>query len=218
MKIFRIFSELSIFRLAIVAVLVTTAYFFLYYDNGEKIEAQIQQLDGELAGEKTKRADIEKKMKKEEEMRGNLLQLARNLDVVKSKIPNEFNEIEVSSIVNRVSISSQVKIIALKRSAATAAAGVDTTATGAELIEEVNFDIEMSGTFNAIIRFVEFLSKEEKTIKVRNFILEKLSTNLTEDTVIHFKGEIVGFKQGAVAKAAPSAAVAPGTVPPAGSK
>ncbi len=216
MKIFKIFSELSIFRLAIVAVLVTAGYYFMYYDNGEKIEAQIQQLDGELAVEKTKRADIEKKMKKEEEMRGNLLQLARNLDVVKSKIPNEFNEIEVSSIVNRVSISSQVKIIALKRSAVVAA--VDTAATGAELIEEVNFDIEMSGTFNAIIRFVEFLSKEEKTIKVRNFILEKMSTNLTEDTVIHFKGEIVGFKQAAIAKTAPAANVPAGTVPPAGGK
>ena len=86
MKFLRIFSELSVFRLAIVAALVTTGYFFMYFDNGEAIEQQITQADGELTGEKTKRTEIERKMKKEEEMRGNLLQLARNLDVVKSKI------------------------------------------------------------------------------------------------------------------------------------
>ncbi len=215
MKFLRIFAELSIFRLAIVAVLVTTGYFFMYYDNGEAIEQQITQSEGELNAEKLKRAEIEKKMKKEEEMRGNLLQLARNLDVVKSKIPNEFNEIEISSVVNRVSLVSQVKIAALKRNLVTPAAQAK-QATGAELIEEVNFNIEMSGTFHAIITFVELLSKEEKTIKIRNFTLEKSNTNLTEDSLIRFRGEIVGFKQSSiVAKAAKPPAAVP---PPAGGK
>ena len=218
MKILKIFSELSIFRLAIVAALVTTGYFFMYYDNGAAIEQQITQADGELTGEKAKRADIERKMKKEEEMRGNLLQLARNLDVVKSKIPNEFNEIEISSVVNRVSLVSQVKIAALKRNLSAPAAAAKTT-TGAELIEEVNFSIEMSGTFHAIITFVELLSKEEKTIKIRNFTLEKSNTNLTEDSIIRFRGEIVGFKQAvAAAKVPTTPGTPPSKAPPAGGK
>ncbi len=199
MKLIKLFSSLSISRLALVAVLVTVAYFFLYYDNGAKIEEQITQVTSQLATEKANRVEIERKMKKEEEMRGNLLQLARNLDTVKSKIPNEFNEIEVSTIVNRASALAQLKLSALKRNVS-AASSVPKNTSGAELIEEVTFDIEMSGSFNSIISFVEYLSKEEKTIKVRNFVLEKNTANLTDDTSIKFQGEIVGFKQAVVQK------------------
>jgi Tfp pilus assembly protein PilO len=206
MKILKIFADLSMARLAIVAVFVTAGYFFMYYDNGEKLETQIAGVKGQLDAEKAKRVEIEKRMKKEEEMRGNLLQLARTLDIVKSKIPNEFNEIEVSSIVNRASSASQVKISNLKRntSVSVETSSVGAKKTGAELVEEVKFDIEMAGSFNHIIQFVDVLSKEEKTIKIRNFTIEKTANNNLEDANVRFRGEIVGFKQVVTQKAAVS--------------
>lgn len=203
MKAFKIFATFSIARLAVVAVFVTAGYFFMYYDNGEKIEEQIKMAEDQLSQEKIKRVDIEKKMKKEEEMRGNVMQLAANLELVKTKIPNEFNQIEILNIVNRVSESSHVKIAVLKPGASRFSGAK--LVTGAELIDEVNFDIEMSGSFAAIVSFAEALSKETKIIEIRNFVLEKQSTDLTQDMVIKFAGEIVGYKQSAVSK--PAAAV-----------
>lgn len=202
MKGIKTFAELSMARLVVVAILATVGYFYLYYDDGSSIEAQIVGVEAAVAGEKTKRVEIERKMKKEEEMRGNLLQLARNLDIVKSKIPNEFNEIEISSIVNRVSAMSQVRILALKRSLqnGTSASVGRKNMTGAELIEEVSFNIDMIGTFNSIIQFVEYLSKEEKTIKIRNFTLEKNSLGYSDENLIKFRGDIVGFKQAFASK------------------
>jgi Tfp pilus assembly protein PilO len=197
MKGLKVFAELSMARLVVVAILATVGYFYMYYDDGSAIEAQKAGVSATIAGEKMKRVEIERKMKKEEEMRGNLLQLARNLDIVKSKIPNEFNEIEISSIVNRVSGISRVQILALKRSVqnGTAASIGKKNMTGAELIEEVSFNIDMIGNFSSIIEFVELLSKEEKTIKIRNFTLEKNSPGYSEENLIKFRGEIVGFKQ-----------------------
>lgn len=199
MKLLKLFGSLSIMRLAIAAVFVTAGYYFMYYDSGEKIEERIKVVEGQLEAEKSKKADIEKKMKKEEEMRGNVMQLAANLELVKTKIPNEFNQIEIVNIVNRVSKSSGVKLLALKPGVAKVSN--QKLLTGAELIEEVNFEIEMSGKFTTILGFVEALSKETKIVKIRNFVLEKSSTDLTQDTTIRFVGEIVGFKQTSAQKA-----------------
>lgn len=193
MKFLKIFSELSVSRLSVVALLFTVGYYFMYYNDGATIVEQTKGIQTQLDAEKAKRIEIERKMKKEEEMRGNLLQLARNLDIVKSKIPNEFNEIEVSSIVNRASAAAQVKISMLKRSGGDAK-GIG-SATGAELIDEVRFDVEMTGSFNGIIAFVEQLSREEKTIKIRNFSIDKIAGADLQEDGIRFRGEIVGFKQ-----------------------
>lgn len=198
MKFLKLFGALSMFRLAVVAILATTGYYFMYYDDGSTIEEQIKSVESQLAAEKTKRVDIEKKMKKEEEMRGNVMQLAANLELVKTKIPNEFSPNEIRVIVNKISEQSRMNISFLRP------AGVRTAdkklVTGAELIDEVNFDIEMSGSFSSIVTFVEALSRETKIIKIRNFTLEKQSTDLTRETVIKFNGEIVGFKQSPIAK------------------
>lgn len=208
MKLLKLFGGLSIARLAIVAVFVTAGYYFMYYDNGQSIEENIKSVEDQLNIERAKKTDIEKKMKKEEEMRGNVMQLAANLELVKTKIPNEFNQIEILTIVNRVSQASGVKIAALKPGASKPQEKSETT--GAELIEEVNFDIEMSGQFSSIVSFVEALSKETKIIKIRNFVLEKSNADLTQETMIKFTGEIVGYKQTSIAKAAPT------STPPAG--
>lgn len=210
MKLLKLFSSLSMARLAIVAVFVTAGYYFMYYDNGYAIEERITAVQGQLDAEKAKRADIEKKMKKEEEMRGNVMQLAANLELVKTKIPNEFSPIEILTIVNRLSEISGVKVAALKPTGPRVS--TQKLATGAELIEEVNFDITMTGPFSSIVTFVEALSKETKIIKIRNFVLEKHSTDLTKEVIIQFVGEIVGYKQTTVAK------VAPTSTPPGGSE
>ena len=200
MKILKLLIDLSMAKLVMIAVILTAAYFFLYYDNGTLIEQQINDTKSQLDVVKNKRSEIEKKMKKEEEMRGNLLQLARNLDIVKSKIPNEFNEIEISSILNKISTSTQVKITSLKRYDCLNLAKISKNITGAELIDEICFNIEFLGTFNNILSFVEFLSKEEKTLKIRNFSIEKNNPkNFTDDAIIRFVGEIVGYKQSSVA-------------------
>ena len=75
--------------------------------------------------------------------------------------------------------------------------GPGTVGTGAELVEEIIFDINASGSFYQLMQFVELLSKDDKVIRTRNFTIEKKSTNI-DDNSVNFKGEIVGYKQVAV--------------------
>lgn len=190
MKFLKLLSQISMGRLAVAAILITIAYYMVSFDNGANIQQEINGVKAELTVENTKKLEISKTMKKEEEMRGNLLQLARNLQVLKSKIPNDFKDTELSAIVNRAGAEANLHIAVLSRNAAS---GV-TTVTGSELIEEIVFTITAFGSYSQLIQFVESLSREEKIIKTRNLVLEKNTTNV-DDPTIRFSGEIIGFKQ-----------------------
>ncbi len=202
MKFIKLFSTLSVGRLFILALIMTVGYYMFSFDNGAAIQEQIQAAKSELSIENVKKIDIEKTMKKEEEMRGNLLQLARNLEVLKSKIPNDFKDTELSAIVNQAAQAAEIKISVLSRSSSSNSNR--TAGNGSELVEEIVFSINAMGSFSQLLHFVEILSKEEKVIKTRNLQIEKMSMN-TDDSTVRFAGEIIGFKQ---------AAVAPVTTPP----
>jgi hypothetical protein len=52
----------------------------------------------------------------------------------------------------------------------------------------------MHATFDSFIKFLDFLAKEDKVIKIRNFTIDQLTKTVDEDKIT-FTGEIIGFKQ-----------------------
>lgn len=215
MKFLKLMADLSIGRLLVLALFVTIAYYFMYFDDGSFLKEQIANVSNAAQEETNRRAGIEQTMKKEEEMRGNLLQLARNLEVVKSKIPNEFKDTQMSAIINEASTLSGVSVLELSTNASMNQAPRPPPAPGEairpeDLVEEVKFNITVSGSYEAFLKFLDALTKEDKVIKVRNFTIERNSTGVDDDS-IRFKGEIVGFKQAA----ALANKEQPGATPPA---
>ncbi len=201
MKLLKMISELSIGKVVILALFIAAGYYVSYFDSGETIEAQAATINGMINAEITRRTEIEKTMKKEEEMRGNVLQLARNLEVVKSKIPNEFKDAQMSAIINAAAQSSGVNVVELRAADASASKEglpprqINITDLKPEnIIEEVKFKIVIHGSFDGFLKFLDTITKEDKVIKIRNFTISRLSENV-EETLIKFDSEIVGFKQ-----------------------
>lgn len=202
MKFIKLLAALSIGRLIFLAVLLTIGYFFTYFDDGSNLKTQIEAANSLLDVEVARRAGIEKTMKKEEEMRANTLQLQRNLEVVKAKIPNEFKDTQMSSIINNASVASGVQIIELssstdqepKRETSDEEKPDLEKIKPEDLISEVKFKITLVGKYESLIQFLDVLTKEDKIIKVKNFFIEKNSQEL-DDEDIKFSGEVIGFKQ-----------------------
>jgi type IV pilus assembly protein PilO len=202
-SIMKTIAETAILKVLLFGIVLTVAYYFMYYDDGSSIEAQIAGVQAQVVEQQNKKTDIEKTMKKEEEMRGNLLLLQRNLDVVKSKIPTEFRDTQLSSIINAAASTAGVNVVRVD----SAPSKVQLKTVGSindlnnikpeELVEEVKFDVEAQGRYGAFIEFLNLLSQEEKIIKVRNFTLERKPTDQSnlDDDMVTFKGSIVGFKQ-----------------------
>ena len=198
MKFLRIIASLSISRIVIFGVLCTVMYYTTYFDDGSALDIQIATMDSQVNAESARRIEVNKIIKKEEEMRGNLLQLQRNLEVVKSKIPNEFRDTQMSIILNNASIASGVNLQDLSVVQSNLAGGkkvYDPNSIKPEdLIEEVRFNISLSGSYSAFLKFLDVLTKEDKVLKVKNFVIEKNSSDIDDDT-IRFKGDVIGFKQ-----------------------
>lgn len=200
MKFLRIMASLSMSRIVIFGVLCTVMYYTTYFDDGSVLDTQIATMNSQVKTESARRIEVNKTIKKEEEMRGNLLQLQRNLEVVKSKIPNEFSDTQMSIILNNASIASGVNLQDLSVVAsANNVAGVKkvydpNSIKPEDLIEEVRFNITLSGSYGAFLKFLDVLTKEDKVLKVKNFVIEKNSSDIDDD-MIKFKGDVVGFKQ-----------------------
>lgn len=201
MKLLKLISELSMAKIIILAMIGSVIYFVSYFDSGAQLEEQIAGIVSQVDFETTRRIEVNKIIKKEEEMRGNLLQLQRNLEVVKTKIPNEFKDTQMSAILNNASAVSGISLQELSIIAVEPrqrVGKIDPNSIKPEdLIEEVKFNITLLGSYGALIKFLDVLTKEDKILKVRNFVIEKNSTNIDDDA-IKFKGEIVGFKQSAI--------------------
>lgn len=205
MKIVKLISQFSMFRVLILAVVVAAAYFFMYYDNGGTLEAQITELKAQVTAEEIKKKDTEATIKKEDEMQANLASIARDLQVVKAKIPNEFKDTEMTAMINKASVRAGVAVLSLARKKDNPNRS---NLPGSESVEEVPFDIVLNGSFNRMVQFVEMLAREEKIIKLRDFTIERNSKD-ANDSSVKFKGDVIGFRQ---APEAPKPAVPPGPV------
>ena len=200
MKLIKAFAELAMSRVVLMALLVSAGYYFASFDPGSAVEDQIKAVDAMVAQEEDRKREINLTMKKEEEMRGNVLQLQRNLDVVKAKIPFDLKDAEMQSVINAAANGSGVKITSLSsnntpKDPAAPLVKINITDVKPEnLIEEVKFKISLSGTFDDFINFLNSLAKENKVIKIRNFHIDKASDDVDEER-INFSGDIVGFKQ-----------------------
>src|SRR3989344_1583132 len=110
MRMLKLISELSTVKVVILAIIGGAIYFISYFDSGAQLEEQIAGITSQVDFETTRRIEVNKIIKKEEEMRGNLLQLQRNLEVVKTKIPNEFKDTQMSAILNNASSVSGISL------------------------------------------------------------------------------------------------------------
>lgn len=201
MKLLKAFTDLTMNRIILMALFVAAGYYFAYFDPGTSIEEQITAVQSQVTQEEQRKSEINKTMKKEEEMRGNVLQLKRNLEVIKSKIPIDLKDSQMQSIINSAATNAGVKITGLSvntdNSKDPNAPPVKISINDVKpenLIEEVRFKVSIIGTFDDFLNFVENLGKEDNVIKIRNFNIQKNSEDVDDDK-ISFNGDIIGFKQ-----------------------
>lgn len=193
MKFVKLISQFSIPRVLFFSVFMGALYYMMYFNSGAEIETQISDLKNQINLEQVKKKDTEATIKKEDEMQANLASIARDLQVVKSKIPNEFKDTEMTSIINRASMTAGVSVLLLARKQTVT--NFRSVIPGAESVEEVVFDLSINGSFNRLVQFVELLSREEKIIKLRDFTIERNSKTSFDDVSVLFKGDVIGFRQ-----------------------
>lgn len=197
MRLLKLISELSLGKLAILGVVTTALYFLMYYDSGASLNEKIKTAESTLAQESAKKTETNRILKEENEMKANIVELARKLEVVKSRIPSDFKDNDVILLINQTAQQSGLVIETLaKASEVTSSASTDASfAEASKMISEIPFNISINGSYNRFLAFIEYLAKSERMVRFKNLTIDK--TNLTNfsSNRITIKGLVVGYRQ-----------------------
>lgn len=197
-------STLSVNRIAFFGMLLTMFYYFIGYNNGDAIVAEITSLNAQIAEETTKKVDTERVLKKEEEMRTDVASLAKTYEAVKSKIPIDFETSELRIIVEQISAATDLKITKLSNSDLQQVNSPEATenAEEANLVQKVAINYVFQGNFTQIQNFMTQIADVEKVIKVSELkIKTEDSQNPGPSKYLTVEAVLVGYRQAAVAAA-----------------
>ncbi|MBC7754835.1 MAG: type 4a pilus biogenesis protein PilO [Moraxellaceae bacterium] len=194
-KIIQTVGSFSLPRVALLAGVLTAIYYFTLYDDGSVIIQGTEAAKQQLVSENAKKIETQKVLKKEQQMKADVELLAKKFEEIKARIPLDFLESDLRTIVDHYSSQNNLKTTRTDRRPAPVRANQNNP--GIEnLIEQVPLGYEFEGSYNNIAKFVLEISGLEKLIKIGDFDLAVKSESgnkKTKDLV--FKANIIGFKQ-----------------------
>lgn len=195
-KIISLIGGLSLARVALLAGILTAAYYATLYDNGDTIIQGIDAAKIQLEAEKLKQIETQKVLKKEQQMKADVELMAKKFEEIKARIPLDFLESDLRTIVDQYASKNGLKTTRTDRRPAPAK--VTQSSQGNEnLIEQVALGYEFEGPYSSIAKFVSEISSLEKLIKIGDFELgvrtDYTANKKSKDLV--FKVNIIGFKQ-----------------------
>lgn len=194
-------SGLSINRIAIFGFIVTMIYYFTMYNNGDALIMETQGLQAQIADETTKKAETERILKKEEEMRADVASLAKTYEAVKSKIPIDFETSELRIIVEQISAATDLKIAKLSNSDPQQVNSADASQNTEEanLVQKVAINYVFQGNFPQLQNFMSQIGSMEKVIKVSELKIRAENGANGPNKNLTVEAVLVGYRQAAVA-------------------
>ncbi len=202
-KIMNAVGVLSLPRVALFAGVLTGIYYVVLHDSGGTIIQATEAAKSQLESENAKKIETQKVLKKEQQMKADVELLARKFEEIKARIPLDFTESDLRSIVDQYSMKANLKTTRTDRKQITIK--VDPDNNGNEsLIDQVALSYEFEGSYDNISRFVSEISNLEKLIKIGDFELSARSDGAVskKNKDLVFKVIIIGFKQAAEKTAA----------------
>ena len=194
-------STLSVNRIAIFGMLLTMFYYFMIYNNGDLILAEIQGINAQIAEETNKKVETERVLKKEEEMRNDVASLAKTYEAVKSKIPIDFETSELRIIVEQISAATELRITKLSNSDLQLVNGGANaeSAEEANLVQKVAINYIFQGNYAQIQTFMTQIAGVEKVIKVSELKIRSEDGQNGPNKNLTVEAVLVGYRQAAVA-------------------
>lgn len=192
-KMINLIGSMSLPRVALFAGILTVVYYATFYDGGDTIIQGIEAAKAQLEAENTKKIETQKVLKKEQQMKADVELLAKKFEEIKAKIPLDFLESDLRTIVDHYSSQNGLKTTRTDRRQLPIKTNQNNHGNE-NLIEQVALGYEFEGSYSNVSKFVSEISGLEKLIKIGDFELTTVNSNKkTKD--LTFKVNIIGFKQ-----------------------
>jgi type IV pilus assembly protein PilO len=200
-QLFEKLAGLSNGKALVIGLMVGLAYYFMMYDDGSALEAQIAAMSGQLQQAEAKKKDTEATLAEEARMKDAVGKLSEQYAFIAKKLPSDLKSSEMIRGIDSVAKMAGVSV-KLKKPG---------TVTKKEVVEELPVDVTLEGSYSQIAQFVFLTSNLERLTRVLNFSV--VAQDDAKEKPLRFEGQVVSYKlapepekakEGAVPGAAPN--------------
>lgn len=146
-------QNVSMTAATIFGILLGSYYYFGgFYDDGSRLEGQINQTKVLIQNAEVKKKETEKLLAEEGELKREVGELGEKFKSVSSKLPINLKTQEIIDTVNQLAKNSGCKVVSIKPG----------TVAVKELYDEIPIQVEMRGAFSNLVVFMYYLATLER--------------------------------------------------------
>lgn len=168
-------GEMTWSKVIVGGLIALGAYWGLYYDNGEKLETEIQQLTARLTESERQLRETKEAMADAERFEKLVRQNEIQFEKVMEYLPQDTNSNELTRLVNQVSQLSGARVKATQPMS---------VAERRDFYEMTRIKVDLQGSFSQVVLFLSSLSKVQKLLT-----FDSLEIKLSEDGALVGEGE-----------------------------
>lgn len=178
----QIFGRLSYPKCLGISMLLGGLFYANIYDDGSKLQSQINEINGQIQAEEEKKKETEKVMAEEKAIKDEVGALAEQFKEVTERFPVNLKSDEIITTLNTLAKTTNVRIVSVKKE----------NLDARELYEEVPVSIELVGTFNNLLLLMFNIASLEKVTNLGDFEM----TNSTDryDGKLKLITKVIGYK------------------------
>jgi type IV pilus assembly protein PilO len=188
-KIFERLAYYSMIQVIGFGLIAAGAYYFIGYDDGAAIQAQIVSVSSQIEQEEVKKKDTEATLKEEASMKESVGELSQQFQEISRRLPSVLSSIDINRSIDTFAKSAGVNVKSKKPG----------SVAQKEIVDEVPVDVTLEGSYAELAQFIYYVSTAERLTRVRNFVISRGSDNdsgRSSNGKLRFEGQVVGYKLG----------------------
>jgi type IV pilus assembly protein PilO len=179
-------GKLTISKAILVGVIMAGLYYLMMYDSGDKINQNIKNVNVSISKQKDEITAIEKAIQVVEEFSKKVALLGDKFEKLIKYIPENFTAIDQMKLVSKQAKSAGTNIQRISQG---------TEGKKLNFYEELNVNVELSGTYTQIVLFLSFLTKLDKVLVMKEMSMTAAgSTKSGEARKVQFSGRVTGYR------------------------
>ncbi len=180
-KFFETLSSYTMSKVFIIAGITAFLYWYMVYNDGSAIDAQIASVTQQLQEEEVKKKDTDATLKQVQEMQEKVGLLSQKYQEISRRLPAALFSIDINKAIDDFARAAGVSVKAKKPAENIVKA----------VVEEVPVEVSLEGSYAELAQFTYVVSAAERMARVRNIVISQGGPNVKK---LKFDGIVVGYK------------------------
>jgi Tfp pilus assembly protein PilO len=171
-------ANLSYRQTFIISLLVGGFYYLMFFDNGEKLDTQIKQIQTKVTEQEVIAVESDKAQQDLEKIKSSLANLETQFKSAAQQLPTEISMAEILKSIDTLARSSNVSIKEKEPK----------TSLHQDFLEISPLRVKAEGNFSEIVMFIYYISSMQRISRLKSFSISMVAMN---DRNMDRKGKLI---------------------------